>query len=154
MNSLNSYFYALYCLAIVTLSEALTKLSVEECFEVGLNRAHLLCSSCDSLKEFGLNEILESNCRKCCDADDDHSEPVKYPKAQLEHSLRVTDLRLSQILPLSKYVRGADPIIKLMDEEGVVMETLAIDKWNTDSVEEFLKTYLILDIPDPKENEI
>ncbi|KAB7497426.1 hypothetical protein Anas_03583 [Armadillidium nasatum] len=41
-----------------------------------------------------------------------------------------------------------------MDEEGVVMETLAIDKWNTDSVEEFLKTYLILDIPDPKENEI
>ncbi|RXG55326.1 15 kDa selenoprotein [Armadillidium vulgare] len=111
MNSLNSYFYALYCLAIVTLSEALTKLSVEECFEVGLNRANLLCSSCDSLKEFGLNEILE-------------------------------------------YVRGADPIIKLMDEEGVVMETLAIDKWNTDSVEEFLTTYLILDNPDPKENEI
>jgi len=43
-----------------------------------------------------------------------------------------------------KYVRGADPIIKLMDEEGDVMETLAIDKWNTDSVEEFLETYLIL----------
>jgi len=43
-----------------------------------------------------------------------------------------------------KYVRGADPIIKLMDEDGDVMETLAIDKWNTDSVEEFLATYLIL----------
>lgn len=43
-----------------------------------------------------------------------------------------------------RYVRGADPIIKLMDEEGEVMETLAIDKWNTDSVEEFLNTYLIL----------
>lgn len=31
-----------------------------------------------------------------------------------------------------------------MDEDGDVMETLAIDKWNTDSVEEFLSTYLIL----------
>lgn len=30
-----------------------------------------------------------------------------------------------------------------MDEEGEVMETLAIDKWNTDSVEEFLNTYLL-----------
>lgn len=42
-----------------------------------------------------------------------------------------------------KYVRGADPVIKLMDDEGEVMETLAIDKWNTDSVEEFLNTYLL-----------
>lgn len=42
-----------------------------------------------------------------------------------------------------KYVRGADPVIKLMDEDGDVMETLAIDKWNTDSVEEFLNTYLL-----------
>lgn len=41
-----------------------------------------------------------------------------------------------------RYVRGLDPIIKLMDKEGNIVETLAIDKWNTDSVEEFLKTYL------------
>lgn len=41
-----------------------------------------------------------------------------------------------------KYVRGADPVIKLMDEEERVQETLAIDKWNTDSVEEFLGLYL------------
>lgn len=41
-----------------------------------------------------------------------------------------------------KYVRGADPIIKLLDEEEDVVETLAIDKWNTDSVEEFLDIYL------------
>lgn len=40
-------------------------------------------------------------------------------------------------------MRGADPVIKLMDEDGDVMETLAIDKWNTDSVEEFLNTYLL-----------
>lgn len=41
-----------------------------------------------------------------------------------------------------KYVRGLDPIIKLFDKDGHLKETLAIDKWNTDSVEEFLNTYL------------
>ena len=35
------------------------------------------------------------------------------------------------------YVRGADPIIKLLDESKNVVETLGIDKWNTDSVEAF-----------------
>ena len=44
-----------------------------------------------------------------------------------------------------KYVRGADPIIKLLDADAVVQEELAIDKWNTDSVEEFLKMHLIMD---------
>jgi len=42
-----------------------------------------------------------------------------------------------------KYVRGADPIIKLLDDDETVIETLAIDRWNTDSVEEFLDLYLI-----------
>jgi len=42
-----------------------------------------------------------------------------------------------------KYVRGADPVIKLLDEEEEVAETLAIDKWNTDSVEEFLDTVMV-----------
>jgi len=44
-----------------------------------------------------------------------------------------------------KYVRGADPIIKLLDDNNEVKEELAIDKWNTDSVEEFLKMHLITD---------
>ena len=41
-----------------------------------------------------------------------------------------------------KYVRGADPVIKLLDEDEDEVESLAIDKWNTDSVEEFLDIYL------------
>lgn len=43
-----------------------------------------------------------------------------------------------------------------MDEDGDVMETLAIDKWNTDSVEEFLNTYLLpaSDSMDRKLNEV
>lgn len=42
-----------------------------------------------------------------------------------------------------KYVRGLDPIIKLYDKDGHLQETVAIEKWNTDSVEEFLKTHLV-----------
>jgi len=42
-----------------------------------------------------------------------------------------------------KYVRGADPIIKLLDEDEEVAEELAISKWNTDSVEEFLDTVMV-----------
>lgn len=35
-----------------------------------------------------------------------------------------------------------DPIIKLFDKDGHLQETVAIEKWNTDSVEEFLNTHL------------
>lgn len=44
-----------------------------------------------------------------------------------------------------KYVRGLDPIIKLFDKDGHLKETVAIEKWNTDSVEEFLNTHLVHD---------
>jgi len=41
-----------------------------------------------------------------------------------------------------KYIRGADPVLKLLDENKQVVETLSIEKWNTDSVEEFLSERL------------
>lgn len=41
-----------------------------------------------------------------------------------------------------KYERGADPIIKLKNEKHEVVETLSIDKWDTDTVEAFLKERL------------
>lgn len=140
---------------LLSIVEAVQELSTEECFAVGLNKANLLCSSCDTLKEFNL-DVLEANCRGCCNVDDVNATPTKYPRAILE----VCGWRLGAFPQVQafvksdrpaafpnltiKYVRGADPIIKLMDEDGDVMETLAIDKWNTDSVEEFLNTYLIL----------
>jgi len=42
-----------------------------------------------------------------------------------------------------RYARGADPVIKLLDENREVQETLGVDKWNTDSVEEFFQMHLI-----------
>ncbi|ROT78519.1 15 kDa selenoprotein [Penaeus vannamei] len=50
---------------------------------VGLNKANLLCSSCDTLKEFNL-DVLEANCRGCCNVDDVNATPTKYPRAILE----------------------------------------------------------------------
>lgn len=41
-----------------------------------------------------------------------------------------------------KYVRGSDPFMKLLNEKKEVIETLSIEKWNTDSVEEFLSARL------------
>ncbi|KAG5214942.1 hypothetical protein JEQ12_000518 [Ovis aries] len=42
----------------------------------------------------------------------------------------------------SKYVRGSDPVLKLLDDSGNIAEELSILKWNTDSVEEFLSEKL------------
>ncbi|KAH0618441.1 hypothetical protein JD844_017649, partial [Phrynosoma platyrhinos] len=41
-----------------------------------------------------------------------------------------------------RYVRGSDPVLKLLDDAGNIAEELSILKWNTDSVEEFLSEKL------------
>lgn len=46
------------------------------------------------------------------------------------------------LLPLLQYVRGSDPVLKLLDDGGNIAEELSILKWNTDSVEEFLSEKL------------
>ncbi|KAK7065819.1 hypothetical protein SK128_002652 [Halocaridina rubra] len=69
--------------SLIVIIEAVESFTTEDCFNVGLNKATLLCSSCDSLKEFNL-EILESSCRQCCNVDDVNASPTKYPRAQLE----------------------------------------------------------------------
>ncbi|KAG8519485.1 Selenoprotein F [Galemys pyrenaicus] len=88
--------------------------SSEKCREVGFS-SNLLCSSCDLLGQFNLL-LLDSNCRGCC-----------QEEAQFE---------------TKKYVRGSDPVLKLLDDNGNIAEELSILKWNTDSVEEFLSEKL------------
>jgi len=41
-----------------------------------------------------------------------------------------------------KYVGGQMPQIRLLDADDVAQETLSITKWDTDTIEEFLQTYL------------
>jgi hypothetical protein len=42
-----------------------------------------------------------------------------------------------------KYVRGADPTLILYDENDEEVDNLGIDKWTTDTVEEYLSQILV-----------
>ncbi|XP_022910484.2 selenoprotein F [Onthophagus taurus] len=132
---------------------SLCELSTSDCWELGFNKANLLCSSCDQLSKFNLNE-LEPFCKDCCHPDETNTVAKTYAKAILEVctckfgiypqiQAFIKSDRPSQFANLQiKYVRGLDPIIKLYDKDGFLKETVAIEKWNTDSVEEFLNTHL------------
>lgn len=98
---------------------------------------------------------FRGHCQECCHPDESGTAEKIYHKAVLEvctckfgaypqiqafiKSDRPAAFPNLQI----KYVRGLDPIIKLYDKDGHLQETVAIEKWNTDSVEEFLNTHLI-----------
>jgi hypothetical protein len=41
-----------------------------------------------------------------------------------------------------EYVRGKEPTLVLYDESNTELESLGIDKWTTDTVEEYLNTIL------------
>ncbi|XP_019867990.1 selenoprotein F [Aethina tumida] len=135
---------------LVTKSEYTT----EDCWALGFNRANVQCSLCDQLPKFQLDLITE-HCKECCHQDETGTTEKKYAKAVLEVctckfgaypqiQAFIKSDRPSQFPNLQiKYLRGLDPIIKLYDKDGHLQETVAIEKWNTDSVEEFLKTHLI-----------
>lgn len=100
------------------------------------------------------------HCKECCNEDKTEPTLQKFHKAILEvctckfgaypqiqafiKSDRPAKFPNLQI----KYVRGLDPMIKLVDENGNVKETLSITKWDTDTVEEFLTEHLINDDKD------
>uniref|UniRef100_A0A1B6E787 Selenoprotein F n=1 Tax=Clastoptera arizonana TaxID=38151 RepID=A0A1B6E787_9HEMI len=152
------YFWLFYnC----ELSYGLT-FSTEDCWALGFNRANLLCSSCDQLKKYDL-EMINDHCTSCCNKDETSPTIKRYAKARLEVctckfgaypqiQAFVKSDRPSKFPNLSiRYVRGLDPIIKLMDQDGNLQELLAIEKWNTDSIEEFLNTHL--ESPDDEDSD-
>ncbi|CAL7944064.1 unnamed protein product [Xylocopa violacea] len=134
-----------------------TEFSADDCKSLGFKKANLLCSTCEEFKKRDLTEIW-NNCQECCLKDDyDVSGFKRYPRAILEvctckfgaypqiqafiKSDRPTKYKNLQI----KYVRGLDPIIKLLDADNKVEDILDIHKWDTDSVDEFLATHLSMD---------
>jgi hypothetical protein len=64
----------------------------------------------------------------------------RYPQVQAfiqsDRPSKYPNLRVS-------YVRGKEPTLVLFDESGNDVETLGIDKWTTDTVEEYLNEILI-----------
>jgi len=146
-------------------------MSAEECRAMGFNRNNLLCSSCTLLPQYDL-DILRKHCDSCCIQDpdgssedgDDGSKKTKvkrYPKARLE----VCGWKLGSFPQVQafvkserpgkfsnfevKYMGGQMPQIKLIEADDTVAETLSITKWDTDTIEEFLQTYLEPATPDP-----
>lgn len=99
--------------------------------------------------------IFRNHCNECCHQDETNIAEKKYARAVLEVctckfgaypqiQAFIKSDRPSKFPNLQiKYIRGLDPIIKLYDKDGHLQETVAIEKWNTDSVEEFLNTHLL-----------
>ncbi|VVC89126.1 selenoprotein F [Leptidea sinapis] len=149
--------FSTICLLTILLTNfysVTAEFSTEDCASLGFIKANLLCSSCDKLKDFNL-EQLQEHCKECCHHDDSVAKEKKYARAILEvctckfpaypqiqafvkgdKPAKFPNLQI-------KYVRGLDPIIKLLDKDGIVRDTVAIEKWNTDSVEEFLNARLV-----------
>uniref|UniRef100_A0A5S6R2E4 Iron-sulfur cluster transfer protein NUBPL n=1 Tax=Trichuris muris TaxID=70415 RepID=A0A5S6R2E4_TRIMR len=99
--------------------QSLCAWTAEECRDAGFT-VSLLCSSCDDLAQFKL-DALEPACRQCCRKEVGDSVR-KYPRAiqAFVTSPRVKDWPGLRV----QYVRGADPTIKLYDEDGNLAETL------------------------------
>lgn len=110
-------------------------------------------------KYFYVQKTLHSiftrdHCKECCQKDDSSPVSRKYPRAILEvctckfgaypqiQAFLKSDRPLKFPNLTVKYVRGLDPIVKMIDANGIVQETLSISKWNTDTVEEFFATHL------------
>ncbi|KAM7356142.1 selenoprotein F [Cochliomyia hominivorax] len=142
-----------YLLFIVYASCALGEFTANDCRELGFMKGQLMCSSCEKLDDFGL-ETLKQHCRECCTLDELPAAQRRYPRAILEVctckfraypqiQAFIKSGRPAKFPNLTiKYVRGLDPIVKLLDKNGIIKETLSITKWNTDTVEEFFETHL------------
>lgn len=101
--------------------------------------------------------VNREHCEECCEKDDVSPTTKRFPKAILEvctckfgaypqiQAFIKSDRPAKFPNLIIKYLRGADPIVKLLDEHENVVETLSITKWNTDTVEEFFETHLYKD---------
>lgn len=147
-----------------------SELSVEECKGLGFVKNNLLCSSCALLPQYDL-DILKKHCESCCvqetsdsTKDEGSAKTVKrYPKARLEVcGWKLASFPQVQAFVKSdrpgkfpnlevKYMGGQMPQIKLLEGDDSVAETLSITKWDTDTIVEFLQTYLEPPARDPND---
>jgi len=123
------------------------------CEESGFTSG-LLCSSCDKLADNNL-DLLEGSCHACCEKDQVEDAVVKYASALL----KVCGWKLGRFPQIKafvteekkehkyanlviEYARGASPTLILKDGEGEEVESLSIDKWDTDTIREYLTEHL------------
>ncbi|CAD5234224.1 unnamed protein product [Bursaphelenchus xylophilus] len=128
-------------------------LSPEECKEAGFNPATLKCGTCKLLPQYNL-DLIVSDCEKCCLKESDKGHE-KYPLAQIEicecNLQRFPQVNAFVKTELSqqwgnklriRHVRGTLPTTVLKDSEGQPQKTLNIEKWDTDTITDFLNDWL------------
>ncbi|KYQ94126.1 15 kDa selenoprotein [Tieghemostelium lacteum] len=100
------------------------------CHDLGYTEA-LLCSTCADFEEFvGDNEFIDE-CKRCCSKESQNSA---FP-----HIKEFIDKKSGDYKKLSvRYESGSNPKLVLKDNEGKE-ETLSIDSWKTENLEEYLK---------------
>ncbi|VDO08716.1 unnamed protein product [Brugia timori] len=131
-----------------------SELDHQTCQERGFNSESLQCSSCADLPQFHLDELVD-DCNSCCRKDYAEMEQEKYPRAHIE----ICECNLGRFPQAEAFVksnmvkkwgtcvkvhhvRGTLPTIKLLDAQGEVQKTMNIEKWDTDTITEFLNTWL------------
>ncbi|KJH48026.1 Sep15/SelM redox domain protein [Dictyocaulus viviparus] len=129
------------------------KISVDECSELGFVPDDLKCSSCEKLGSYNL-EMLMSDCMSCCTKEKEF-EHEKYPFAHIE----VCECNLGRFPQVEafvrrnmasqwgnrvriRHVRGVRPQIVLKDNLGITKQTLNIEKWDTDTITDFLNQWI------------
>ncbi|CAG7823455.1 unnamed protein product [Allacma fusca] len=138
MDGLTTSVFAAISVVYLMVSFVRSELSLSDdlCISRGFNRVNLQCSSCLILDDYEL-KVLKNDCLECCSGDliDQSSnstvqafiksdEPGKHPNLQI------------------KYKGGQLPQIVLYEDEGVIANTMSIQKWDTDTIKEFINTYL------------
>jgi len=130
------------------------ELTSDDCLQLGFRKSDLVCSKCDELSKFDL-DMLKDSCSNCCQRDSTLDDVKKYSSARLEvcgwklgHFPQIQAFvkgeKSKQFPNFSiKYMRGAYPTIKLMNAEEEVVDELSIDKWDTNTIEEFLHQHLL-----------
>jgi len=116
-----------------------------DCAELGFDSG-LECGTCKELNEFGLKEI-EADCLKCCRKSEE--EATTYQSGVLEvcswkigrfpQVAAFIEEKSKQLKNFKvEYVRGAPPRIKLYGASGNVEDEVGIEKWDTDTIVQFL----------------
>jgi len=126
----------------------------EECLSLGYDKNVVDCFRCHDLSRFQLDELKES-CLSCCTERETRPVIKKYPSARLEicacnlgHYPQVQAFVKSdrpKAFPnlAIKHVPGRHPTIVLKDSQGNEVEEMSIRKWDTDTIEEFLREHLL-----------
>ncbi|WOK96486.1 15 kDa selenoprotein-like [Canna indica] len=126
------------------------RLGAKECEDLGFTGL-ALCSDCNTLAEYVKDEELVSDCRKCCSEDSDDSiSKMTFSGAILEVCMRKLVFYPEVVafieeekdkFPYVKvqYAYSSPPKLIMLDSDGDKKETIRIDNWKREHIQQFLK---------------